>query len=608
MLALSSTLNIFLFDSSSFLDAQNLRLIFQKQRFERILLPIAPSLLESLQESISNLPEIYATVLTTLQNQVAFAPCDPQHPYIEALRQAEQNRIPCVGIDTNELPLQIGDFPRPSADLLSLIGPHQVFEIWAPLLQNLNYPTQPMQRFLKMVENIDFESSAQTLLLLPYAHFFPFCQAYKFYSSRLKKPSSYTPTDPILKVNSHPIHPNHLYFALGQLPFYTGQLEKNRQSLFEDLILPQTLIKQLLSYARQELSQSEHQHKLSIATLQKVLDFTQKLAHVEQHYMPSLFDWLNAAQSIVGGLFASKILEASKFYPFFNIEKQSQWLKVHIDVIQEPGSESTEAIHLWRPEGVEWQEFKFQIPPHKKTTEQYKQASSGHFSCSHIPEDIRIERFNLNIRSVAAELMNGTAKSVEFTSSLKDGLDLRETLRHFHENKLFVKELPLQKKKVDTVVIIFDDQNDELYTQNSVWFAEHPQESTLTFYSTDPQDKMVGPGIGQVLYGGLSLLFPPRQNVINPFEDHFVDIRVPLETHRDRLVWGALMNSNEKAIAYCAEQKPNSTLNRMAKILGKSIIWVPMTRFNRQELEKLRHMHMLENHAIRQFASRFIGL
>ena len=70
MLTLSSSINIFLFDSSSFLDAQNLRLIFQKNRIERILLPIAPNLLESLQESISSLPEIYATVLTTLQNHL----------------------------------------------------------------------------------------------------------------------------------------------------------------------------------------------------------------------------------------------------------------------------------------------------------------------------------------------------------------------------------------------------------------------------------------------------------------------------------------------------------------------------------------------------------
>ena len=42
----------------------------------------------------------------------------------------------------------------------------------------------------------------------------------------------------------------------------------------------------------------------------------------------------------------------------------------------------------------------------------------------------------------------------------------------------------------------------------ATWYAEHGEESTLTFYATDPLADLVGPGIARSYYGGLSLLFP----------------------------------------------------------------------------------------------------
>ena len=99
------------------------------------------------------------------------------------------------------------------------------------------------------------------------------------------------------------------------------------------------------------------------------------------------------------------------------------------------------------------------------------------------------------------------------------GIDIRETLRNWHTGSIYVKETPSSHKQVDTVVILFDSEHDESYPQRGTWYAEHEQESTLTFFSTNPFDKMIGPGIAQARYGGLSLLFPPRpvQDVFSAF-------------------------------------------------------------------------------------------
>ena len=41
------------------------------------------------------------------------------------------------------------------------------------------------------------------------------------------------------------------------------------------------------------------------------------------------------------------------------------------------------------------------------------------------------------------------ARTEKFTTSLKDGLDIRETLRNWHTGSLYVKEIPPSKGSLD---------------------------------------------------------------------------------------------------------------------------------------------------------------
>src|SRR5262249_42586973 len=142
----------------------------------------------------------------------------------------------------------------------------------------------------------------------------------------------------------------------------------------------------------------------------------------------------------------------------------------------------------------------------------WKQRWDPFGQCSWPPEDQRIESFHQHVRDQAKALLGADlARSEKFTTSVMDGLDMRETLRHWHTGDLYVKVIPPSRGSVEVVVFLFDVPADpRTYTHRVTWYAEHDEESTLAFYSTDPMKNLVGPGIAQAEYGGALFLFSPR--------------------------------------------------------------------------------------------------
>ena len=129
--------------------------------------------------------------------------------------------------------------------------------------------------------------------------------------------------------------------------------------------------------------------------------------------------------------------------------------------------------------------------------------------CSWPPEDELIENFRAHVTQKAQAIMGADlVKTEKFTTSVKDGIDIRDTLRNWHTGEIYVKEIPPSKGKLDAVVMIFDSPADPRdYTWRSTWFAEHQNESTLAFFATDFMQEMVGPGT--VSYTHLTLPTTP---------------------------------------------------------------------------------------------------
>src|SRR5206468_1992941 len=157
------------------------------------------------------------------------------------------------------------------------------------------------------------------------------------------------------------------------------------------------------------------------------------------------------------------------------------------------------------------------------------------------------------------------ARSEKFTTSVMDGLDMRETLRHWHTGDIYVKIIPPSRGSIEIVVFLFDVPADpRRYVFRSTWFAEHPHESTLAYYSTDPLNNLIGPGIGQAEYGGAFFLFPPRI-----IEDIWTDDRLNFaDTLEERLLAAACLHSQERHIALVSPRPPLAAWRKLARRFG----------------------------------------
>jgi hypothetical protein len=224
--------------------------------------------------------------------------------------------------------------------------------------------------------------------------------------------------------------------------------------------------------------------------------------------------------------------------------------------------------------------------------------------CSWPPEDDRIESFHRHVRDQAKAIIGADlARTEKFTTSVRDGIDIRETLRNWHTGDLYVKVVPPGRGTIEIVVFLFEVPADpRIYDNRMTWYAEHVEESTLAFYATDPLKNLVGPGIAQAEYGGAMFLFPPR-----PIPDVWTDPRLDFtETLEERLLAGAFLHSRDRHVAVVSPRIPPASWRRLARRFGRKIVHVPLKRFSGQLLERLRTFHVLNGKQVRSYAADFI--
>src|SRR5690606_1254589 len=103
------------------------------------------------------------------------------------------------------------------------------------------------------------------------------------------------------------------------------------------------------------------------------------------------------------------------------------------------------------------------------------------------------------------------------TTTIEDGIDVRETLRHWYERKLYIKSRDRPAAAVGSIVVVFSEDFSEehegyieKYPWKTTWLGEHSQESDMAFYATPMTANLVGPGISRCEYGGFMMSYPPR--------------------------------------------------------------------------------------------------
>ena len=531
---------------------------------------------------------------------LSFVPVDPCQPVIAALRVAMGERIPTRFIDLETSHFVPFGKRLPDAYALKRVTLEKFAAATAPHLAEIDHH-QWRRRVAHMAWQLrQLSVDYKRILFVVGVTEWPWVRQ-AFADSNLQLPED----DAVNDVESYQVNPETLYFLLGELPFVTELYERARSELGDDANFSIDGIKQLLIAARKDYKQEykSRARRITPATLSQCLRYIRNLTLMEKCFTPQLANVVTAAKQIAGDGYALHVLEKAKQF-HYGRDLGLEEVRVGINKIALPDREVLNSASRLPGPPVIWTQLKLKPRPERKDQKQWQQRWNPYSQCSWPPEDELIENFRQTVFDRAKEVMGADlAKTEKFTTSIKDGIDIRDTVRHWYDNEIYVKVLPPARGKLDCAVMLFDSPADPReYPWRTTWFAEHKEESTLCFYATDFADEPVGPGICLANYGGAMFLFPPVA-IVDIWQDPRLDFTTTLE---ERLLAAACLHSECPHIALVSAGPPGKAWNFLAKRFGKKWVHLPLSRFSDATVQQLRMVHVLNGREVRSYASEFI--
>lgn len=397
---------------------------------------------------------------------------------------------------------------------------------------------------------------------------------------------------------------------LSEPGYFQSEYEKNRKKIREEknFYLDRiTLFEEIFEKAREKYYK-ETGTKLSPKDFHIFGQFLRNLLLIKGQYIPDLYTLLLATRGIGGDELAFWFWEIATSYEF---QKETTSPFPLINLSPEDLNLPLKKLRFFRKMKSLRGRLRFlRSFTTSEERKEFKKDFSGKVICSFPPEDIIVEAFGKKIVEKGLKVITENLRKIEpFMASLKDGLDLRETIRKWvFEETPYVKEDPYSNAKAGSVVIIFEKDPDEItgkekYPWNFTWHGEHHQESDMAFYATDPKENVIGPGIAKAKYGGFMLTYPPMR-VYDIWEDPYFDIA---KDKAERLLLAGIDYSLEKYIVYVANHPPSNMAKHFASAQGKKIIFLPIGSFSKSFLEKIRIFHVLDGHHVRSYAHKYIN-
>ena len=594
-----------------------------RRPYDCVAVPIPPSFQEEVEAAVERLPDISVVVQVDADEEreyeggddegipsepgFSYVPIDPCQGVIAAIRTAQGERIAREFIDL-ETPRYVsvtGTFPDPYA--LKRVSPDRFA---AAILAAVPPPPpgQVTDRIRWMAARLrELESKYRLTLFVCSILDWPWIR--DAFRRRLEPPEAPSFFSPI---QTFGVDPRTLIFALGEVPYITGLYETGRRELTPDDNLSVDGVKEMVLDARERL-RARHP-KIAVRITPQVLStffrYVRNLSLVDRRLTPDLYTLIVAAKQTAGDDFALALAEAAREYVVADSGGGEPdpdgigLLRMGIHRGDVPIWGTGPMVSRLPGQSMSWRTCELKPKPTREEQTQWRHRWNPFGMCSWPPEDDRIESFHRHVRDQAKAIIGADlARTEKFTTSVRDGIDIRETLRNWHTGDLYVKVVPPSRGSIEIVVFLFDLPADpELYTNRTTWYAERGEELTLAFYATDPMKNLVGPGIAQAEYGGALFLFPPR-----PIPDVWTDPRLDFtETLEERLLAGAFLHSRDRHVAVVSPRIPPSSWRRLARRFGRKIVHLPLKRFSGQLLERLRTFHVLNGRQVRSYAADFI--
>ncbi len=579
--------------------AQEIHLQLREIQPQALAVEYPFTLSEHLRRAVRRLPYLSVITYTERDGTEIYLLVEPTEPLIEALRFAEERGCPsfCVDLDLEGYPEREEVFP--DAYLIYRLG----YSRYISELLRREYPPSPEDKRRELAMAFHLKRLAGRYQRVAFVggitHISRLAQL-------LKTPDLPTPFGPSRREGVKLFHLSQegSREVLSEIGFFQGRYEQARRAgklPLDRLNLQEELLREACQAYRREF-----QEEISPRSLAVFRQFVRNYALLSGRLTPDFYQMIVAARGVGGDDLAWHLWEIGTRYPYQPENPDLVTFDLRLEDLMKPHRK----IRFFRR--LKPLHRRRLIPVRKRPTErrpgEWKEAWQGGHICSFPPEDIVIENFGREVMRRALRVVSEELRRVEpFMVSMKDGPDLRETIRHWHEGRLYVVDAPVATGKAGSVVVIFeedppDSQGREKYPWKLTWHGEHDQESDMAFYATPPGEVVVGPGISRCTYGGFMLTYPPMR-VYDIWEDPYFDFA---RTKAERLLVAAIDYSLEKYIVYVARRPPTALARTFAARQGKKVIYLPLGSFSPLVLHRIRTFHVLEGHHVRTYADRYI--
>jgi hypothetical protein len=424
--------------------------------------------------------------------------------------------------------------------------------------------------------------------------------------------------DPVLDAMEHPqaeparrrrddlrlvnAHPECLGEIAAEYPFLQERYEMFRVEMRDPAMVDRRRAQMALYRESEDAYTPNTGEKMHRWQRRLLARYSRNLARTHHDLVAALFDLTIAARSIVDENFAWDVWETASRY-------SHQQTSSDLDTVNISGEEvwlHTKRIRLRRRlPSTKRRMGTLGLKRRKKEKfpGEWARELNGANICSYPPEDIVIEDFGRFLKKKGKSVLSEERATVEpFTASLLDGIDLRETIRNWHEGKIFVRNVRKIHGEVGSVVAIFDEDRDGRYSYMTTWLGEHQNESDMAFYSTHPFDRLVGPGIGRAEYGGFLMSLPARR-MYDVWADPDYDFA---ETKAERLLLAGMDYSIQKYVVYVAAKPPRSVFRNIAARFGRTIVYIPIGQLSPVTMKKIRVVHVLDGYDKRESAKEYL--
>jgi len=574
-----------------------------------IAVELPETLHKPVMRAVDRLPYLSMVHYVTSQGPV-YLPVEPTDAMMEALRFSVDHNLPAylVDRDTEHYPLGVQGVPDPAA--ISDIGYAAYCMAWLQHVPEAESPepeaaAEDALREATMAFHIQrlAEKYDRVVLVCGLDHV-------RRIRARLDAPQV-RPIGRLRRDDALPyaLDPEASREVTGESPYLMNAYEDWRTESRADEPGPRRTAAQLevIQTARENHLKNSGD-EISVAALSILRRFSRNYALIEGRLAPDFFQLLVASRGAVDDNFAYEVWDLGTSYDHHEEPPSLQTISPSVEDLYK----YSRTLRFHRT--IKQRRQRLRLMTKQRKREQYpgewKDKWKPGFICSHQPEDFAVESYGAFLMKKGKKILSEEQTRTEpFSTSLLDGIDVRETVRNWHEKKIYVRENRPVQGKVGAVVVIFDpdDGKDtagagEKYPWTMTWQGEHEQESDMALYATPMGERHPGPGISRSEYGGFLLTYPPGR-MFNVWEDDFFDAA---RTKPERLLLAAIDYCVERHIVYVAAKPPREFYKALASRFGKKIIYLPIGQLSPVTLKQIRVFHVLESHHVRDYAQDYI--